>query len=60
MAATLIKCERCLSESGDSLIDPGYFDIDRPIKFYKEADGRIHCEACIDGEVVIEPKKEKK
>lgn len=52
MRAKKIKCERCQSESGDLLVDPPHPD--RAIEFYQEEDGRIHCEACVDGEVEIE------
>lgn len=51
MAAKIIRCERCLVRSGD-LAENG-----EPIQFYKEEDGRIHCGACVDSEVEIEPGK---
>lgn len=52
MSARLIKCERCGVESG-ARVEPEYQMEARPVQFYREDDGRIHCEACVDGEVEI-------
>lgn len=48
MSAIKIKCSRCLTKSGAIRQDG------TPIEFYIEEDGRIHCEACVDGEVEVD------
>lgn len=57
MSAKKIRCERCLSESGDLIVDPP--NPERAIEFYVEDDGRIHCEACVDGSVEVDRKEER-
>lgn len=53
MSAKLIQCERCLVKSG-AAYEPENGDTGpagRPVEFYREDDGQIHCGQCVDGEI---------